>query len=263
MTKDIVLDKVSVQLAGKTILNNISLSVQKGEFLGVIGPNGSGKTTFMKLLLGLIKPKSGDVVLLGSQMSKNIAKQIGYVPQSRSYDPDISLRAQDFVSFGLKNSFVPWLSKKEKDKVQQAIELAEAQGYAQEPIGQLSGGQRQRLFLAQALVNDPSVLLLDEPTSNLDPGSQERMALLVDKLRREQNITVIFISHDLNLMARYADRILYLTQDDYAFGNVQEVVTTEVLSRLYKMPMKVINIEGEYTITMETEAKKPLPICVH
>jgi zinc/manganese transport system ATP-binding protein len=135
--------------------------------------------------------------------------------------------------------------------------------YADKPIGKLSGGQRQRLFLAQALVRNPQILLLDEPTSNLDPGAQETIATVVDQVRRERGITVLFVSHDVNLISRYADKILYMTKDSYAIGAVDEIMKSSVLSKLYGMPVEVVHAGSSLLVSFANTKETAASICVH
>ncbi|HUC93760.1 MAG TPA: ABC transporter ATP-binding protein [Paenibacillus sp.] len=259
---DIRLDQVAVSLGGARIHQNLTFSIRHGEFLGVIGPNGAGKTTLFRLLLGLIQPDRGSVHLGGRQIKGKGSSSIGYVPQSRLIDPETPLRAWDFVSLGLEGKFVPWLTKAERKRVGEAIHLVEADAYMDKPIGLLSGGERQRLYLAQALLANPKCLLLDEPTSNLDPGSQERIVELVDDIRRQLGVTVVFISHDINLINRFADRILYLTKGDYAIDVPERLLTEEVLSRLYHMPTEVIRLKDKVFISTAS-SRENSSICTH
>jgi zinc/manganese transport system ATP-binding protein len=134
--------------------------------------------------------------------------------------------------------------------------------FAEKPVGRLSGGERQRLFIAQALVRNPQVLLLDEPTSNLDPGSQENVALVVHLLNQERGIGVLFVTHDVNLIAKYAHRILYLTRGQYAIGTVKQVLQSSVLSRLYEAPVEVLHI-GPRIIVIASADNTRTPICFH
>lgn len=261
MVDDIVLCDVDVWLGGKPILQQLTLNVPHGTFLGVIGPNGAGKTTLMRLLLGLIPAQRGSVSLFGERERKRWAPFLGYVPQARHFDPETPLSAREFVALGLPRKIFPWLSKREKMELDRVIRQVRAESYAEQPIGRLSGGERQRLYLAQALLSHPRCLLLDEPTSNLDPQAQEMITSLVDQVRREEDMTVVFISHDINLLVRYADRILYLTRGHYAYGRMEEVLTADVLSRLYGTPVQVQRRpHGEISIT---EEKKASPICIH
>jgi zinc/manganese transport system ATP-binding protein len=256
LAEAITLENVNVSLDGKWILRDLSFSVQYGEFLGIIGPNGSGKTTLMRVLLGMIKPQEGNV-----RIPQSLA--IGYVPQSRHMDPETPLSAWNFVSLGLPHKYRPWLTRKDRMAVEEALRLTHSLEYADKPIGTLSGGQRQRLFIAQALVRNPQVLLLDEPTSSLDPGAQEMIAAVVDQIRRERGITVLFVSHDVNLIARYADRILYMTRGSYAVGTVAEVMQSSVLSNLYGTPVEVMQVGSNLLVSMSNSRGSATSICVH
>lgn len=254
---------VTISLGGEMIHNHLNLTVEKGEFLGVIGPNGAGKTTFMRLLLGLFKPDKGVIKINGKVLKEKGNSILGYVPQTRLIDPDTPLKAWDFVSFGLKKQhFRPWLTKTEREQIRKVFQLVDAVSYMNKPVGKLSGGERQRLYLAQALLSEPQCLLLDEPTSALDPGSQQRIVDLVDQLRRELGISVIFISHDINLISSYADRILYLTKGKYAIGSREDVIQSDVLSNLYQMPTEVVH-SGDKIMIVTERSKEDTSICQH
>jgi zinc/manganese transport system ATP-binding protein len=249
--------QISVHLDGKTILNEMSFQIKSGEFIGILGPNGAGKTTLFRVLLDLLQPQSGKVVI--ADRNKAI---IGYVPQSRQIDPDMPMLAWDFVCLGLPHPLRPWLNRKDKLMVEEAMELTGSASLARKSIGQLSGGERQRVFLAQALVRQPLILLLDEPTSNLDPGAQEIMASLVNAICRKRQISVLLISHDVNLINRYADRILYITPGQYAMGTVEEVMQTEVLQQLYGSSVEVIYM-GDMLYIVTKEHTETSDICFH
>lgn len=252
MNDTVTLKNVNISFDGKWVLRNLTFSVKSGEFLGIIGPNGSGKTTLMKALLKMIKPQEGTVEILNSY-------RLGYVPQFRQIDPETPLSSRNFVSLGLPHKFRPWQTQQDKRIVEEALEMTNSCEYADKPIGKLSGGQRQRLFLAQALVKKPQILLLDEPTSNLDPGAQESIVSVVDKIRREHGISVLFVSHDVNLISRYADKILYMTKDSYALGTVDEIMQSPVLSKLYGMPVEVIHAGASLLVSFANSAT----ICDH
>ncbi|NBD24130.1 metal ABC transporter ATP-binding protein [Paenibacillus glycinis] len=255
----LIAQHIDVHLGGRSILNDVSFHVDSGEFLGILGPNGAGKTTLFRVLLQLIKPQSGSIAFPRPVEAGHTA--IGYVPQARQIDPELPLHAWDFVALGLPHAIRPWLNRRDRASVQAALDLAGAAQLARKSIGRLSGGEKQRVFLAQALVRNPHLLLLDEPTSNLDPGAQEEMAAVIDRVRRERNIAVLLISHDVNLVNRYADRILYLTPRHYAVGTVDEVMQTSVLQRLYGSSVDVLRVEGKLLVTISSD---PVPaICRH
>jgi zinc/manganese transport system ATP-binding protein len=204
----------------------------------------------------MLKPQEGTVDIVN-------ASGLGYVPQSRQIDPETPLSSRNFVSMGLPHKFRPWLTRQDRMIVEEAMEMTNSRDFADKPIGKLSGGQRQRLFLAQALVKKPNLLLLDEPTSNLDPGAQEIIVSVVDRIRRERGITVLFVSHDVNLLSRYADKILYMTQDSYAIGPVAEIMQSSVLSSLYGMPVEVIHAGSSLLVSFANSKETATSICVH
>ncbi|WEG13669.1 ABC transporter ATP-binding protein [Pullulanibacillus sp. KACC 23026] len=256
MVEAVTLKNVNVSLDGKWILRNLTFSVESGDFLGIIGPNGAGKTTLMNVLLNVLKPQEGSVDMVK-------ASELGYVPQSRQIDPEMPLSSRNFVSLGLPHRFRPWLTREDKMKVDEAMAMTDSLDYAGKPIGKLSGGQKQRLFLAQALVKTPQLLLLDEPTSNLDPGAQETIVSVVDRIRRVRGITVLFVSHDINLISRYADQILYMTKESYAIGSVNDIMQASVLTNLYGTPVEVVHSGSNLLVSFANTKEAATSICVH
>lgn len=262
MNHIVSLQDVTVSYAGKTVLNHISFSVSEGEFLGIIGPNGAGKTTLFRVLLGLLEPDKGHVSLQTGNGEPLPLSAVGYVPQSRLIDPEMPIQVRDFVSLGLPHKFRPWLTARDKALVEQSLQLTGSDHLAHKSIGKLSGGEKQRVFLAQALVRNPRILLLDEPTSNLDPGAQEAMASIVHSVCRQKNISVLFISHDINLIAKVADRILYLTQGHHAIGTINEVIRSDVLSQLYGTAVQVARSGSRLVVTTDANDMGS-SICYH
>lgn len=259
----ITLENVNVYLGREWILRNISFEVNPGEFLGIIGPNGAGKSTLLRVLLGMIQPQEGTVQIMGRGITTVGSSLIGYVPQARQIDPETPLRAWDFVSFGLPHKFRPWLTKNDRMLIQDALRLTDSERFAEKPLGKLSGGERQRLFLAQALLRDPKILLLDEPTSNLDPGAQEMITAVVERVNRERGISIVFVTHDINLISRYAHQILYLTREHYVKGTVEEVMQPDVLSRLYGVPVEVSQSGAKILVSTPPIMDPVTPTCVH
>jgi len=260
---EIIVQDVNVFFSGKTILNHLTFQVNPGEFIGIIGPNGAGKTTLFRTLLGMIQPQSGTILFRdANRQPVSPAAMIGYVPQSRQMDAETPLTAREFVSLGLRHKIRPWLTAADQFAVGEALRLTQSEHLADQMIGKLSGGERQRIYLAQALIRNPQVLLLDEPTSNLDPGAQEKMAEVVAKISAESGVSVLFISHDINLMARYATRILYLTNENYAVGTVDEVIQSDVLSKLYGSAIEVAK-KGTKLLIIFADDEVVAPICYH
>jgi zinc/manganese transport system ATP-binding protein len=260
---ELAVQNVSVHIQGKSILNHVSFTITPGQFMGIIGPNGAGKTTLFRVLLGMLEPTRGSVSFLDEdQRPVTSASVIGYVPQSRQIDPELPMTAEDFINLGLPHRYRFWPTSGDRELVAEALQLTDAVRLAKQPIGKLSGGERQRIYLAQALVRKPQILLLDEPTSNLDPGAQEQMASVVNRICRERNVSVLFISHDINLIARYADRILYLTRGHYAEGTVEEVMSSDVLSRLYGSQVQVMKMDSKLVVVSSGQ-DAGAPICYH
>lgn len=245
----IAMDQVDVVLSGHTILRALDFSIARGAFVGVIGPNGAGKTTLIRLILGLIRPSAGTIRVLGMPVGKG-RRRIGYVPQSFAADPDLPLRAKDLVGLGLDGERWGFTlpSRSRQQRIQEMLDRVGASAYANEPVGTLSGGERQRLLIAQALLTNPDILLLDEPLSNLDIRSGREIIELVDEIARERQVTVLFVAHDMNPLLAVMNEVLYLAQGRAVVGSVDDVVQPEVLSRLYGQPVDVLRVHGRILV---------------
>lgn len=245
----LTLDHVGVRLGHHVVLQDVSLSLRPGEFLGVIGSNGAGKTTLLRLALGLLRPSHGRMDVFGHPPHRG-DRQIGYVPQHLTLASDLPLRADDFVRLGLDGS--RWgfgLPDRERDAlVRQALAAVGAEEYRDAPVGRLSGGEQQRLFLAQALVGEPCLLLLDEPLANLDLRSRRDVVSLVRRVSQERNIAVVFVAHDINPLLGALDRVLYLAGGRSVTGTVDEVIRTDVLCKLYGFPVEVVRAAGHVIV---------------
>ncbi|MCX8187125.1 MAG: ABC transporter ATP-binding protein [Nitrososphaeria archaeon] len=228
----------------RKILENISLTADEGELIGVVGPNGSGKTTLLKILDGLLKPKIGSVYLDGKSIQemsiKEIARNIAMVPQDAS--ADVEFTAFEMVIMGR----TPHLGKlsletvEDEAKVKRWMEVTETLHLAERKMSEISGGEKQRVIIARALAQEPRVLLLDEPTANLDLCYQLQIMDLLKRLTRELGLIVICAIHDLNLASRYCDRIILLNEGVIAaVGKPIEVITAENLRKVFKVDAKI------------------------
>jgi zinc/manganese transport system ATP-binding protein len=236
---------VTLTLGGRPILTRISLDIPAGQFIGVLGPNGAGKTTLMRAILGLLAPSAGTLRVLGAPATRGNPK-IGYRPQTAAALPSFNISGWDFVA-SVADGYrlgLPILSAAARDEVRQALVRVGAEKLAQRPLAELSGGERQRLLLAQALIGEPKLLLLDEPLISLDPRRQQEVVELVKRLQSDLGITILFSAHELNPLLNAIDQVLYLGSGLAALGPVEHVITPVVLSKLYDAPIDVIRVQG-------------------
>jgi len=245
----LALDGVSVSLAGRQILENVTFSLRQGEFTGLIGSNGAGKTTLLRLILGLERPTSGTVLVDGAPRSRR-NRSIGYVPQKVSLDPDIPLRTRDLVALGMDGHRfgMPIPSKQRKLAVEQMIHAVDAERFADARVGSLSGGEQQRVLIAHALIGRPRLLLLDEPLANLDLGSGQEIVALLHRIAEEQQVAVLLSAHEMNPLLPIMDRIVYLAEGRAVIGTTDEVVRDEVLSDLYGHEVHVHVLHGRILV---------------
>ncbi len=254
----------AVRLGGRTIWSEVDLLVPEGEFVAILGPNGAGKSTLLSVLLGLLPLHHGSARVLGGPPGAH-NERIGYLPQRRVFDADTRVRGCDLVRLGLDGHRwgVPLppagrfgaRSREARRRVEEAIARVGATAYAGRPIGECSGGEQQRLLIAQALVHDPRMLMLDEPLDGLDLPNQAAVAALVQGICRSAAVTVLLVAHDVNPLLPYVDRVLYLAGGHAAMGPVREVVTGETLSRLYGAPIEVLHTaDGRVVVVGQPEA---------
>ncbi len=236
-------EKPLLQLSGVTLgypgvvaLTKVNFSINRGEFLGIIGPNGSGKSTLLKGILGLIKPLGGDIFLFGSKIrNRDIRKKIGYIPQKSKSEASFPASVKEVVMMGLYSQ-IGWLRRPQRihyQLVEQSLDRVGMADLCDRPIGELSGGQYQKVMIARALVNNPELLVLDEPTAAVDISAQRSILELLEKLNQEQGMTALMVSHDINEIVHFCDRILLLNNKVCAFGTPSEVLTKENLKSVY------------------------------
>ncbi|MDG4782334.1 ABC transporter ATP-binding protein [Micromonospora sp. WMMD961] len=241
-------DDAGLSFGPRRLWSGLSLRVEAGEFVAVLGANGSGKTSLVRAILGLQRLSSGRLRVSGRPPRRG-GDDIGYVPQQRRIDPLTPLRARDVVGQGLDGHRWGLGRRPGRDgRIRAALGSVDAAAFADMPVGLLSGGEQQRIRVAQALVADPRLLLCDEPLLSLDLRSQQTITALVDKRRREKGTAVVFVTHEINPVLPYVDRVLYLADGGFRSGTVQEVFTSETLSDLYGVPIEVLRVNGRILV---------------
>lgn len=236
------IDRVVVTLGGRRVLDGVSLRLLPEEFVGLIGANGAGKTTLLRVALGIVRPESGTV--------HRSDGRVGYVPQKVAIDPDTPLRARDLVGLGIDGERfgLRLPSRTRRARVDEMLDAVGARALGDARIGELSGGEQQRVLIAHALVGAPSLLVLDEPLANLDIRSGHEIVELLDRLKSELHLAVVLSAHDMNALLPHMDRIVYLAEGRAATGTVAEVVRSEVLSQLYRYPVRVLDVDGSIVV---------------
>ena len=230
-----------VAFGGRPLWDNLSLDIEPGEFVAILGPNGAGKTTLLRVLLGQVPLAHGQVQVVGEPVTLG-SRRIGYVPQQKSLDSRATIRGRDLVRFGLDGDRwgLPLPNRARRKRVDEVLELVGAADYANEPIGLLSGGEQQRLRIAQALVTRPAVLLCDEPLLSLDLAHQQAVTDLIDRMRLQHKIAVLFVTHEINPILPIVDRVIYFAKGNAKVGPPDEVITSAALTDLYGAPIEVM-----------------------
>ena len=254
----------AVSVGGRLLWSGVDLSVRPGEFVAVLGPNGVGKSTMIKVLLGTLPAAAGSVTVLGERPGA-AGEQIGYLPQRRNFDGSLRIRGVDVVRLGLDGDrwgvplpFSRRFSSARRiadERVREVIDLVGATAYAHRPIGECSGGEQQRLLIAQALVRRPRLLLLDEPLDSLDLPNQAGIAALIHRICVQEQVAVVMVAHDVNPILSYLNRVVYIVGGGAASGPAGEVITTETLTRLYGTPVEVLRAaDGRLVVVGGPEA---------
>lgn len=219
------------------VLKDINFSIEKGDYVGLGGYNGSGKTTLVKIILGLISPNSGDISVLGKNLKKfKQWSKIGYLPQSVSlFNPIFPATVYEVVSLGLisRKNFPRRITKSDEKIVDKALEELEIIDLKDKLISDLSGGQQQRVFLAKALVNDPELLILDEPSNALDEKTRNNFFNLLNNLNKKKGTTIILITHDIGHIGEHANKLLYLEKSVVFYGKLSEFCHSEKMEGFF------------------------------
>lgn len=248
------LKDVSAGFKKNPVLTHLSLEIEEGRFAGIVGPTGTGKTTLLKTILGSHKVHSGVVEVMGKPVSQLKAGNIGYVPQLETVDWTFPVTVEEVIMMGLflQNTYWPWPTKKEKMQVHALAEKLGVDKYLHHHIRDISGGQQQRVFLARALISNPRLLVLDEPTSGVDIKTQHDVLHLLQSLNKE-GITILITTHDLNAVASHLPWVICFNKEVVAQGKPETVFTEEILSKTYGGDLAIIRHEGHLLIAHNTK----------
>jgi zinc/manganese transport system ATP-binding protein len=241
----------------RTLWSGLSLAVERGEFVAMLGANGAGKSSLFKVLLGLVPLTAGTSSVLGAPARRG-RKDIGYMPQHRGYGPSVPLRARDLVRMGIDGGRLGLGGNRRSNaRVDELLEEVGATAYGSAPLGRLSGGEQQRLRVAQAIATDPRVLLCDEPLQSLDLTMQRTVVNLIDRHRRARGAAVLFATHEINPVLSSVDRVLYIVDGTFRFGTPDEVMTSASLSELYRSEVEVIRRGGRLIVVGADDHSQP------
>jgi len=239
----------SLGFGDRTLWSGLDLDVHAGEFVAVLGPNGSGKTSLLRTILGQQHLDAGEIEFEGHPVRRG-DRRIGYIPQQKLIPAGTPMRARDLVALGVDGHRwgLPIPRRSDRAQVDRLIDSVGARRYANTPVGSLSGGEQQRLRVAQALAGDPALLLCDEPLLSLDLQHQRGVSELIDRRRREHGSAVVFVTHDVNPVLGMVDRVLYLAGGRFRAGTPDEVLRSDVLTDLYGTPVDVIRSRGRIVV---------------
>lgn len=234
-------EDVALGYGGRPVLEGLDFTLCRGDFLGLVGPNGAGKSTVIKAMLGLLKPVRGRIVY-ESRLHDEL--EFGYVPQRHTLDALFPLTVEQIVEMARYRFTGPlrWPGRSDREVVRRALAAVRIEDLAGRGFGQLSGGQRQRTLIARALATGANCLILDEPTDGMDLPSQEAILTLVQRLHEEEGLTVVLVSHLLNEVANFVDRLAMIEDGTFVYGTLEEILTVERLSALYGMEVDVERI---------------------
>lgn len=226
MTEAIAARGLRISLSGRNILSNVDFSLPKGAYLAIIGPNGSGKSTLIRCMLGLTLPTEGSIYVASGLT-------VGYVPQIKTLDRTFPARACDLVATGVLGKWPFRIERSLHDRVHEMLQAVGVGSLAGAPLSKLSGGELQRVYLARAIIQDPDLLLLDEPATGIDYAGEETIHQIVDDLRAKRNATVAIVTHDLSIAEYHATHVIVLRNSQLSFGSPESALTDEVLREAF------------------------------
>ncbi len=223
------IDRLSYAYSGSLVLDNISFSINEGDLLGMIGPNGAGKTTLFSCMLGLLGGYPGTINIFGEDIKKDTKalKSIGYIPQRTTIERNFPATVEEIVSLGITSGKIT------KEKITSALDTVGLLEQKDRRVGELSGGQQQRVLIAKALVNDPKLLILDEPATGIDLETQNKFYALLKSLNQEKKITIIWASHDLDAVGRVASSVACINRSMFFHGKTHEFFENPDLLKAY------------------------------
>lgn len=231
------IDKISLHFGNELILDNVTFQVRRGDFLALIGPNGSGKSTLIRLVLGLLSPDSGRIRVLGQDLADfHDWQRIGYVPQKiTDLDPLFPASVREVVAMGLLSDkkWPRFLNSHDETTIDEALDLMEMRRYKDRRVWALSGGQQQRVFIARALASRPEILVLDEPTAGVDGATQERFYDMLERVNRENGVTMILVTHDIGVVTKHVNKLACLNQKLIFHGSHEDFCESEQAVTLF------------------------------
>jgi zinc transport system ATP-binding protein len=241
----ISIEGVSFRYGDTKVLDRVTFPIRRGDFLSIIGPNGSGKTTLIKIILGLLPPSEGRILIFGEKASAFTHwEKLGYVPQKATHvDPFFPVSAEEVVEMGLVYSrkILGTKTKDDGERIQRALEQVGMAKYKNWRIGKLSGGQQQRVFIARAIVNQPDLLFLDEPTTGVDAETQERFYDMLGQLNKEGQITIVLITHDIGIVNKHVSQVACLHQTLQYHGSHEEFCQSDIFKKMISEGHHVIS----------------------
>ena len=229
----------------RSVLNALNFEIQKGDFFGIVGPNGTGKTTLLKAILGLLKPVKGEISFLNN--GRGHKKSIGYVPQHASVDEIFPITTLEMVLMGRYAKMGIFKRPKSRDYAiaEEMLKNVGMENLAKRNYRELSGGQKQRTLIARAMAGEPNILILDEPVEGMDVQGEITIMELIKILHAEYALTVILVSHDLNIIANYVKTLSIINNNTLKLGPVESILNEETIAKVYGTQVKIVNIAGQ------------------